>query len=226
MLTANARRQDARSGHVARAALTGRIFDGDGQPMSPTFSHGRRGQVYRYYVSTTLQKGRKAVADDPLVRRVSANAIETIASAILRRLLPSTEPDTLGLLTRLEVHGRSLALLVPVGKLEVIRSRLASDERAEPDPLDPASARIVVPLAMRVPGGRIRISGTTPSPVRRDRVLIKALRQAHAMVDQDKTHQPRLEAAPDSAYLRKLVRLSFLAPDSRLRSSLVVNPMV
>ena len=58
-LDANARRHNARSGRVARAPFTGRIFDIDGQPMSPSFTHGQRGQVYRYYVSAPLQPGRR-----------------------------------------------------------------------------------------------------------------------------------------------------------------------
>ena len=35
-LDANARRHGARTEHIARAPLRGRLFDADGQPMSPT----------------------------------------------------------------------------------------------------------------------------------------------------------------------------------------------
>ena len=41
-LAANRRQRAARRDRVARAPLTGRIFDADGNPMSPTFSYGRR----------------------------------------------------------------------------------------------------------------------------------------------------------------------------------------
>ena len=68
-LDANARRHNARPNRVARAPLTGRIFDIDGQPMSPSFTHGQRGQVYRYYVSAPLQPGRRD-GDGGAIRRV------------------------------------------------------------------------------------------------------------------------------------------------------------
>ena len=48
------RRQSAATRQPPRsrrpAPLTGRIFDADGRPMSPTFSYGRRKKLYRYYV--------------------------------------------------------------------------------------------------------------------------------------------------------------------------------
>lgn len=48
---------------------------------------------------------------------------------------------------------------------------------------------------------------------RRDPVLIKALRTAHAMLEADAAGRPTLDAAPASPHLRRLVRLAFLAPD-------------
>ena len=81
-LDANARRHHARSGRVARAPLTGRIFDIDGQPMSPSFTHGQRGQVYRYYVSAPLQPGRHD-GDGGAIRRVPGPALEALLSAVI-----------------------------------------------------------------------------------------------------------------------------------------------
>jgi DNA invertase Pin-like site-specific DNA recombinase len=55
-LNANVRRHQARGDQrVTRAPLVGRIFDGDNQPMSPSFTNGKRGKPYRYYVSAPLQ---------------------------------------------------------------------------------------------------------------------------------------------------------------------------
>ena len=58
-LDANQQQRAARRDRVARAPLTGRIFDADGRPMSPTFSYGRRKNLYRYYVSAPLQQGKR-----------------------------------------------------------------------------------------------------------------------------------------------------------------------
>ena len=39
-------------------------FDADGQPMSPSFTYGRRSKFYRYYVSAPLLQGRRRREDD------------------------------------------------------------------------------------------------------------------------------------------------------------------
>ena len=66
---------------------------------------------------------------------------------------------------------------------------------------------------MRLRGGRSWIIGGTSPLSRRDPVLIRALRAAHAMLGTDDAGLPVIEAAPPSPYLRRLVRLAFLAPD-------------
>ena len=56
-LDANTRRRASNREQKANAPLAGRLFDADGRPMSPTFSYGRGGRLYRYYVSAPLQQG-------------------------------------------------------------------------------------------------------------------------------------------------------------------------
>jgi DNA invertase Pin-like site-specific DNA recombinase len=211
-LDANVRRHEARSDRVTRAPLTGRIFDGDGQPMSPTFTHGKRGQVYRYYVSAPLQQGCRR-ADDPGIRRVPSPALEAKISAVIRRVAPASAADPLAALARVEVHAASLQLLMPVGLLAAMRSRLEPNETAESDAADPALLRLTVPVRMRLRGGRSWLIGGAKPASRRDPVLIKALRAAHAMLRTDAAGLPTLDAAPASPYRRRLVRLAFLAPE-------------
>jgi hypothetical protein len=211
-LDSNARRHEARNGQVARAPLTGRLFDGDGQPMSPSFTYGKRGQVYRYYVAAPLQQGRRS-ADDDGIRRVPGPALEALVSAAIRRIAPASAADPLSLLVRLEVHGAALHLLMPVALLPAIRSRLEPGGTAEADAADSALLRLTLPVRMRFRGGRSWIVGSRAPDTRRDPVLIKALRAAHAMLKADAAGLPTLDAAPPSPYLRRLVRLAFLAPD-------------
>ena len=211
-LDANARRHEARSDRVTRAPLIGRIFDGNSQPMSPSFTHGKRGQVYRYYVSAPLQQGRRQ-ANDPGIRRVPGPALEEKIGAIIRRLAPASAADPLSALTRVEVHAESLQLLMPVALLASMRSRLEPNETAEPDAADPALLRLTVPVRMRLRGGRSWLIGGAKPASRRDPVLIKALRAAHAMLRTDAAGLPTLDAAPASPYRRRLVRLAFLAPE-------------
>ena len=86
-------------------------------------------------------------------------------------------------------------------------------ETAEPDAADGALLRLILPVRMRLRGGRSWIIGGTSPLSRRDPVLIRALRAAHAMLGADDAGLPVIEAAPPSPYLRRLVRLAFLAPD-------------
>ncbi|WP_372624702.1 recombinase family protein [Falsiroseomonas sp.] len=71
------------------ALLRGLIFGSDGRAMSPTHARGRRGQIYRYYVSQSVVKG--GAADGPPVSRVSAGEIEAAVMAQVRALLRQPE---------------------------------------------------------------------------------------------------------------------------------------
>jgi hypothetical protein len=76
--------------------------------------------------------------------------------------------------------------------------------------------RLELPIRMRLRGGRTTIeaaAGAEPAISRRDPVLIKALRAAHALLAPSAEGMPYLDDAPTAAYQRRLVRLAFLAPD-------------
>lgn len=211
-LDANARRHASCRDRVARAPLAGHISDADGHPMSPSFTHGKRGQVYRYYVSAPLQQGRRP-AGDTAIRRVPGPALEDIASTAIRRLAPAISSEPLSLPTRIEVHADSLQLLMPIALLAPMRARLEAGETAAPDAAEPELLRLELPIRMRLRGGRTWIVGGARPTFRRDPVLIRALRAAHAMLGTDATGLPTLDAAPTTSYRRRLVRLAFLAPD-------------
>ena len=212
-LAANRRQRAARRDRVARAPLTGRIFDADGNPMSPTFSYGRRRKSYRYYVSAPLQQGQRRPAGDETIRRVPAPALEARLTGLLRRLLPSAASDPLDLLTRVEIHAHAVHLLLPAGLPEGVHRRLLDGEELAPDRQDPSQLRLVLPIRMQLHGGRTMIVGAADAPARPDPVLIKALRAAHAMLARDAGGGPVLEAIPASPYHRRLLRLAFLAPE-------------
>ena len=211
-LDTNARRHKDGLGSNPRAPFTGRIFDMDGAPMSPSFTYGKRGQVYRYYVSAPLQQGR-SLPHDTSIRRVPGLALEALLSNAIRRLVPVCTGEPLSIPVRIEVHADALRLLMPMTLLDSVRARLEPGETAEPDPVDTALLRLTLPVCMRLRGGRTWIIGSEKPTCRRDPVLIKALRAAHAMLQTDASGLPVLDAAPPSPYLRRLVRLAFLAPD-------------
>jgi len=70
----------------------------------------------------------------------------------------------------------------------------------------------LVPIAMGRAGATAikRASDNNSKP---DPSLIKALRKARSMIARDDMGMPVIEAAPASPYLRKLVRMAFLAAE-------------
>ena len=97
------------------AALTGRIFDALGDPMSPTRSRGKQGTYYRYYVSTSLQKAlpSSGTSDEaqPL-RRIAADLLEQTIVGLVTPLLPKHKGDPLALPHRVEVHTDAVHLIL------------------------------------------------------------------------------------------------------------------
>ncbi len=211
-LDANARRRAATPERVAKAALLGRIFDADGQPMSPTFAYGKQGRLYRYYVSAPLQRGQAAAKTDA-IRRVSAPAIEALLGETMARLLPDAGPEPLDSVRRIEIRAEAIHLLVPIAHLQSLRARIAPDEQVEPDPTDQTHARLILLIRVARRGGRTVVTRATDPGPRPDPYLIRALRAAHALLGKDARGRPVLDVTPASSHKRLQVRLAFLAPD-------------
>ncbi len=114
-LDANARRHQARSNRVVSAALTGCSLDADGVAISPTFSHGARGQVYRYYVSASLQQGKRSMSEQTpgAIRRVPAVALEQGLTDAVERRLPG-RTGVLALVARIEIYRDTVQMPLPV----------------------------------------------------------------------------------------------------------------
>ena len=212
-LDANRQQRAARLNPVTRAPLTGRVFDADGQPMSPSFSYGRRSKLYRYYVSAPLMRGQRRRADDGAIRRVSGPALEALLTGALRRIAPSAVSDPLDLPSRVEIQATSIELLLPAALGQGMHNRLNDGETLAPEGHDPSRLRLVLPLRMQLHGGRSWIVGAAEAPARPDPVLIRALRSAHAMLARDAQGEPVLEVIPTSPYHRRLLPLAFLAPE-------------
>jgi hypothetical protein len=73
--------------------------------------------------------------------------------------------------------------------------------------------RIHVAVSLPLRGGQRLIIAKGKPDIRPDATLISGLRRAHAMLDRDRKGMPLIETSPTSPYLRKLLRLAFLAPD-------------
>ena len=219
-LAKNRVRRRRGSAKAAEHLLTGLLFDQDGRRFSPTHSTGRTARIHRYYVLTDIQLGREGETRDGAIRRVGADALETLVTAELRRLAdrPGLHRDDVpALLKRLELRSTDTHLVLdrdalfgddhPELALEDLRARLADGERLVVEPGGKA-LRIALPRRMQLRGGRtwIKAGGVTPTAPRADAVLLDALRRAHALAVDD---EPRKR----TFYERNLRRLAFLSPE-------------
>ena len=126
-------------------------------------------------------------------------------------MIPGCPDDPITLVSRAELHDRTLHCLLPIDRIVAIREHLEPHERVEPDPVDASLARLHLPLVRR--RGETWVLRGPSAGNRPDPVLVRALRSAHAMLHQDDAGLPVLVTAPDTPYRRRLVRLAFLAPE-------------
>lgn len=216
-LDAKRRRHSERRTERTSAPLAGRVFDVLGEPMSPTISRGKLGKHYRYYVSTSLQKGGRGGVilgnENDLIRRISSDALEAQLTSLIARLVPGHASAPLLLPKRIEVHAHAVHLTLPKSACPGIQARLTSDERIEEDVTNAKALRLVAAVRIRNRRGRTEVRSATVRTSRRDPVLVGALQRAHAMVDLDARHLPLCHKSPETQYGRRLIALAFLAPD-------------
>ncbi len=205
----------------ATMPLKGRLFDADGDPMSPSFTHKGEDKIYRYYVSAPLMQGRAVRPDPNAIRRVAAAEVEEILEQELNRRIGADGArlgDLIGYVQR--VHLESDAIRIAFIRAKTPRRALADTEI---DDRESGLAWATLPIRCKLRGGRTLIEGPGGSAAalraRRDPTLIKGLQQAHRIVaEMGWRPDGRLEdgheaSSPTSAYERKLCRLAFLAPD-------------
>jgi hypothetical protein len=101
----------------AECQLAGLVCDAQGDALTTSFSYGRAGRLYRYYVAGSLNPLRRV--GTPL--RVPAGPLERLVQRTVSHLLQA-EPDwarTKAVLKRVELHERSVQLAIdPVELLE------------------------------------------------------------------------------------------------------------
>lgn len=195
---------------MVRAPLTGKLFDAAGDPMSPSFSRGRSGRSYRYYVSGLLQQGDRIERDDAVVRRLPASEVEKLLETCIGRWLPAC-PGPIDLIEAVRLTGDGLLVTLTGDLAAEITARLSESETI----VRATRQRTIVQLDVALPlrGGRRMVFAGDRSQVRIDPVLVAALRKAHRCIRRDRSGLPLLDDAPRTAYERKLLRLAFLAPE-------------
>jgi len=216
---------------IVKSPLLSLVQDADGVLMSPSFVYGRRGKLHRYYVSTTLRRGAKAVSDG-VIRRVAAGPIEAIVLDRVQTLFGRQLdwPQARDVIQKVELQATCVQISVNAGDL-ISREGLSRDllvgrgQMGDRISNGQAEDEIVIAAPVRPifrggrswlvsPGGLAPIEGAKP-----DVALVKALCTAHAW-------QAKLNASPMTALadlhdarspadscIRRLTPLAFLAPD-------------
>jgi DNA invertase Pin-like site-specific DNA recombinase len=233
-LAAQARRHASRPTRVSAMLLRGTLFDVDGAPMSPTFTHGARGQVYRYYVSASLQAGGRRDISDDGIRRVPADLIETMVAKSLAALDPRRTVPISDVVARVEIHPITVQIVIrrdacfarsgdPVSQFQTLAGRMPIGHRLIQEAADAGLVRVTIPCRLKLRGGRTVVTDAAGEIVdgqpRPDPTLIKALKTAHRLLAETggaaiaAPDQVVLQVSPAVPYERNLLRLAFLAPD-------------
>src|SRR6266487_3180057 len=118
------------------ALLAGLIYDDRGNIMSPSYSV-RRGNRYRYYISSALLHDRRADAGS--LARVNADDIERRVVEVLGRELSRPELSTDDRLagwsteTRILVRDTVERVVIQCGQVQILRKPAATSTTATPD---------------------------------------------------------------------------------------------
>ena len=213
-------RSERRSRQVVTSPLRGLLFDIDGAPMSPTFTHGRSGRVHRYYVSAPLQQGRRPPATPRAVRRIPAAELERLLQVELACRLRGRSHaefgEIVGFIKRIEIDEDSARVVVPTLAL----TKSAADEAGICGD-DPSGAVLTLAIQRQRRSGRTWIvpADGSVATTRRDPTLIRAMGAAHKLAAglgwraADGALTSLAAIAPAGPRHRKAVRLAFLAPD-------------
>jgi hypothetical protein len=230
-LARNRRERRSKPRREAKCHLIGRVVDADGTPMTSSFSYGRRGRCYRYYVSPGALPARTSRVEG-IVRRVPAAGLEGLVLRVLGRVLGSSKPppwhDILPLLHAVEIRERSLHLIIvqsgvaePHEPTEWLVQRIQGLLRDERVAIDAdGSIRVILDRTARFRGSPTY--GSTEQHVGGRGALPTLWRSAHELLrrhsmsplDGRVHHQAQ---APREQRHRRLMMLGLLAPSIQSR---------
>ena len=219
MLASHRSSRGERTVEAGAAPLTGLIFDADRQPLCPVSARNRHGRVYRYYVSSHLQRGEAGGANDN-ARRLPAPAIEALVLDKLRTAMPAiTDWASARARLREVVLDDDTLTIVATTQGRVSFRTLDPDDRASVG--DDGLLRVATPMRLRRWAGRTEIvrGGGGRAEARVDRSLTRGLARAHALLRKSKVSPDRsieeigAGEGVAASYARRLIRLAFLAPD-------------
>ena len=194
--------------------LAGYLYDDRGHLMSPSHSRKATGQRYRYYVSQALLQGRPDEAGS--VRRVSAEAIESIVDRRLCEALPQSQQKAWSISSteqkRIRLRQLVDRVVISCNSVEIKVTDAGRDTLAE---TDSGSLHLATVLKAGV-GGKHIVSSQAAS-IRVDRSLVKAIvwaRDLRQRLEREGTSLDELAGQEGCSrpYVSSMIKLAYLAP--------------
>jgi DNA invertase Pin-like site-specific DNA recombinase len=214
MLTRN-RRGTHRTARAAQPCLlAGYLYDDRGHLMSPSHSRKTTGQRYRYYVSQALLQGRADEAGS--VRRVSAEAIESIVDRRLCEALPPQQQQawSKSSIDQKRIRLRHLVECVIISRdsVEIKVTEAGRETLAEAD-----SGVLSIVTVLKAAAGGKQIVSRHASMARADRSLVKAIvwaRDLRQRLEREGASLDELarQEGCSRPYVSSMIKLAYLAP--------------
>ena len=121
--------------------------------------------------------------------------------------------DPLNAVAKVRLADGEIIVTIAASLGRTIKRHLGLDETVEPNEADDKLVDLHLPASLGSRNARATIRPTANPSGRRDPVLIKALRTAHAMIELTRNGAPIIENIPGPRYQRRLLRIAFLSPD-------------
>lgn len=202
--------------------LAGLVRGADGETMTSSFSYGRRGRLYRYYVAGSLNLSRRDRSSPP--RRIPAAALERIVLESVAKVL-GHEPgwaEVLSLVSAVDLYERSIHLLLSAAALSEPHERLddvAERLRKNTEPhlliADDRCLRLIIDRKPVFRRGKSADFGIAATPPNSDGAAL--LRKAHQLLE-DHSMSPLFSGgysnaqSPSWQRQRRIMALGLLAP--------------
>ena len=195
--------------------LSGLLFDDSGNLMSPTHAQKANGRRYRYYVSQAVLQNQQERAGT--IRRVSADAIESLVERALRKESSQLAQADWNGLSMKQRRGR-IGHLVERVTIHADCVEIALTEAGRTKFVDTAPSGLMrVSIVMKNGKGGRQIAPRTLGATRIDRALVKAIVWARNLRERLERGGKSLDelAREDGCsrpYVSSMIRLAYLAP--------------
>ncbi|MEO6360746.1 MAG: recombinase family protein [Sphingomicrobium sp.] len=190
LIASNRNARKERSTRAAECQLAGLVFERDTEPLTTSFSYGRGGRMYRYYVSSGLLPSATTSETLSRDRRVPSAPLEHLVLSSVQELLGAALAweQVRKLLARVELWDRSVQLLLdlssllePHEQLSALAARLNTRLNNSTLVVEGEMLRLIHHRAPQFRGG-IKYAGAVEACPPNN--LAVQVRQAHTLLEQ------------------------------------------